>query len=238
MPECALYLTQPTVKQVVQFGETNFLMAVQLLGQTDDYFKEIKEVNPELAQKTDFQILMVLINEDKNVQKYLDTFFELTFPDYDVTYEKSSINFSLRESENKQVSGMITMYSFECFQTAVKELFVVSSEAKEDYNPVNEAAARIAEKLKKSRAKINEQEHSDENVSLFGTYASILAIGLQMDINLFFNYTPFQIVDSFKRYWEKDKFDFYRKVSTTPMMDVSKMEEPEEWTRNLYPIAQ
>lgn len=239
LPECALYLTQPTIKQVVQFGETNFLMAVQLLGQTDNYFKEIKEGNPELAQKTDFQILMVLINEDKNVQKYLDTFFELTFPDYDVIYDKNSINFSLKASEKQQISGMITMYSFECFQTAVKELFVIQSDQREDYNPANEAAARIAEKLKKARKILGEQKDSGEdNVSLFGTYASILSIGLQMDINLFFNYTPFQIVDSFKRYWEKDKYDFYRKVSTTPMMDVSKMEEPDEWTRNLYPIAQ
>lgn len=237
LPECALYLTQPTIKQIVQFGETNFLMGVQLLGQTDEYFKEIKEGNPELKNKTDFQLLMVLINEDRNVQKYINTFFELTFPDYEVKYDTNSINFMLKESENKQICGMITMYSFECFQNAIKELFVVSVDEKNDYNPANEAAAKIAEKLKKNRQKINEQEGSNDNVSLFGTYASILAIGLQMDINLFFNYTPFQIVDSFKRYWEKDKCDFYRKVSTTPLMDVSKMEEPEEWTRNLYPTV-
>lgn len=236
LPECALFITQPTIKQIIQFGETNFLTAAHLIGQTEDYVKEIREGNPELKNKTDFQLLMILINEDANIRKYLSTFFELTFPDYEVKYESNSINFCLTIDEKQKVAGMVTMYSFESFQRGVRELFVIQTDEKQDYNPANEAAKKIAEKLKKGREKINEDKGSGENISLFGTYASILAIGLQMDINIFFNYTPFQIIDSFKRYWEKDSFDFYRRVSTMPMMDTSSMKEPEEWTRNLYPI--
>ena len=37
LPECALFVTQPTVKQVVQFGETDFLTASHLLGNTEDF---------------------------------------------------------------------------------------------------------------------------------------------------------------------------------------------------------
>lgn len=235
LPECALFVTQPTVKQVVQFGETDFLTASHLLGNTEDFVKGLREGNSELAFKTDFQLLMIMINEDAKIQKYLETFFELTFPDYEIKYTKNSINFLLKNQEEPKVSGMITMYSFELFQRVIKELFIISTDSEEEYNPANDAAKKIAEKLKKARVKVSEETSGNkEHVSLFGTYASILAIGLQMDINLFFNYTPFQLVDAFKRYWEKDKNDFYRKISTTPLMDVSKMEEPKEWTRNLY----
>jgi hypothetical protein len=70
--------------------------------------------------------------------------------------------------------------------------------------------------------------------SLFGRYTSILSVGLQMDINIFYNYTPFQLYDTFQRYFSKVSSDLYTKVSTTPLMDVTNMEPPKDWSRNLY----
>ena len=55
-----------------------------------------------------------------------------------------------------------------------------------------------------------------------------------MDINIFFNYTPFQLYDAFLRYQKKISYDFYQKVATTPLMDVSKMDEPDNWMDNIY----
>ena len=55
-----------------------------------------------------------------------------------------------------------------------------------------------------------------------------------MDINILYNYTPFQLQNAFNRYWKKVSSDLYQKVSTTPMMDVSKMEEPDDWSANIY----
>lgn len=239
IPLCALFITQPTIKQVVQFGETNFLTAIQLLSRTDEFLLELREGNPELKAKTDFQLLMIVIQEDKTIQHYLETFFELTFPEYTVEYERNSMNFYLRESEEKRPVGMVTMYSFGQFQDTIKELFGVALNGDEDkeFNPANEAASAIAKKLQKARDanKTAQEKKEESNISLFGTYASILSIGLQMDINIFFSYTPFQIVDSFRRYWEKDNCDFYRKLQSTPMMDVSEIEAPKDWTRNFYP---
>jgi hypothetical protein len=57
---------------------------------------------------------------------------------------------------------------------------------------------------------------------------------MNIDINTIYNYTPFQLYDAFNRYWKKVSNDFYTKVSTTPMMDTSKMEEPESWSENIY----
>lgn len=234
LPECALFITQPTIKQIMQFGETTFLTAAHLIGDTEKYLEDVRAGNPELAHKSDFQLLLTLLVEDTGMKKYMDTFFELVFPDYDIKYEKAAISFFLKDEESKNPSGMVTMYSFQKFQRTISELFIVSSESKEEYNPVNDTAKKIAEKLKKGREKTQSANGNEIN-SLYGSYASILSVGMHMDINIFFNYTPFQLMDSFKRYFEKEKCDYYKKLASTPMMDISKMDEPEDWTRNFYP---
>ena len=55
-----------------------------------------------------------------------------------------------------------------------------------------------------------------------------------MDINIFYNYTLFQLYDSFLRYTTKIQYDFYMRVSTMPMMDTSEMKEPNNWLDDLY----
>lgn len=105
------------------------------------------------------------------------------------------------------------------------------------YDPANQRASEIAEKLKKGREKVAEIKSKDsgnENMSIFGTYASVLSIGMNMDINIFYNYTPFQLYDAFSRYWFKVSYDFYQKLASTPLMDVSKMDAPREWSNNIY----
>lgn len=229
---CAIYITQPTIKQIIQFGEVDFLMAVHLLTNIEDFLGDIRnQGNLELDAMSNFQILLMLVEQDPSIKKTLNTLFELIFPDYDIKYTKNSMNFSLRNDENKNMIGQITPFTFEIFQRAIKELFSLDGKANgDDYNPANEAAKEIAKKLKRGKQKINELagKNNKGDMSLFGTYASILSIGMMIDINVFFNYTPFQLQDSFNRYLLKVKYDLYQKVSTTPMMDTSKMEEPEE----------
>lgn len=202
IPMCMVYITQPTIKQIVQLGETQFLMAVQLLTNTEDFLGDIRnEGKSELAPLSDFQILLVMIQEDPSVRMYFRVLFELIFPEYYITYTKNSIDFSLKEDSEKQMVGQITPFTFENLQAIIKELFSLPAQSEESYNPANETAKEIAKKLKAGKDKKNKLEgKKEDNVSLFGTYASILATGMNMDMNIFFSYTPFQIYDSFKRY--------------------------------------
>lgn len=229
---CAIYVTQPTIKQILQFGEVDFLMGVHLLTNIEDFLGDIRnQGNLELDAMSDFQILMMLVEQDPSVKKTLSILFELIFPDYEISYTKNSMNFSLRDDEQKKMIGQVTPFTFNMLQIVIKELFSLGGKTNgDDYNPANEAAQEIAKKLKRGKQKINELagKNNKGDMSLFGTYASILSIGMMIDINVLFNYTPFQIQDSFNRYLLKVKYDLYQKVSTTPMMDTSKMEEPEE----------
>lgn len=220
--ECNIIIHQPTIKQIVLFKETSFISAVQLFGNIDENIRNLREMNPAIEQYSDFQLLMAMLNQDEDVKNNVNSLFQLIFPRYTVEIRETDISFY--NGENRV--GMINPFNYSAFCQTINNLFGLSSEKK--YNPANEKAKELAEKFKK-RAEIlaKQKGKSNDAPSLFGSYISILAIGMNIDINILFNYTPFQLYDTFNRYWKKVSSDFYQKVSTTPMMDVSKMEEPD-----------
>ncbi len=234
IPDCNIILTQPKVKEVVLFGEDEFLIITNILAHPENLTKEVKEGNSQLEIVSDFQLLMMIFKGEPLIKSSVDKLFELIFPDYKIKFEDTSILF-LQEQEDgsEKPVGRVTPFNFEKFSNVINDLFEPQNEQEKEYNPANSKAAEIAEKIKRGRQRIAQQSN-DTAQSLFGRYTSILAIGMQMDVNIFYNYTPFQLYDAFNRYFAKVSSDFYSKVATTPLMDISKMEEPEEWFRTLY----
>lgn len=231
--KCGIFVTQPKIKQIAQFGEDDFLMATQLFADTENFIGDVREGNPLLGDRSDFQILMIILHQDSQLRDCVDKFFALAFPDYNVEFSKNSIDFKIEGTEG--LKGSVNPFNYESFSQTIKELFQLKGKSESDYNPANDKAKEIAEKLRKGREKANKSSGKSQNVgSLFGTYISILSVGMSMDMNIFYDYTPFQIYDTFNRYWMKVQSDFYTKISTTPMMDTSKMEAPQEWTDNIY----
>lgn len=228
-----LFITQPTINQIVSFGEDDFLTSISLLSHTKNLLKILKEGNSELEVYSDFQLLMIVLQEDISVNKLVFNLFELIFPDYIIEITNASINFFVIDEEQKHLVGQIHPYNFEEFQTLLTDLFEphINEDEQREFNPANDAAAAIAEKLKKGREKRAQMRGPQ---SLFGIFCSVLSIGLGMDIKTFYEYTPFQLYDAYVRYFEKQKSDFYTRISTMPFMDVSKIDRPEDWSRHLY----
>ena len=234
IPTCGIFIVQPTIKDIVQFGENEFFTAVKMIGSPEDFFSSVKEGNSELSEFSNFQILLEVIKTDEGLIKdSFDKFFELCFPVYNVFYTQNSINFSLQEDENNTAIGMIQMYNFENFSTIVKELFDPPDSRENKFNPANKLAEKIAKKLEAARQK-TDKKSSDNFQSLFSFYTSILSIGLQMDVNIFYNYTPFQLYDAFTRYISKQECDLYQKIALQPFASTENMDEPDNWQRNLY----
>lgn len=235
--DCNIYMTQPTIKDIVAYGEDDFFLGVSLLGHTENITNKMREGNSQLDMFSDFQLLLVTMKEDNTVRKTVSKFLALVFPDYDIQIKDSDISFLIEQEGQKIPAGMINPFNFESFQNMINIIFLPTTEKDQEpeYNPANEAAAAIAEKLKRGREKAKQVRAKEEGPqSLFARYTSVLSIGLQMDINILFNYTPFQLYDSFNRYFAKIPCDIYTKLSTTPLMDVSKTEQPKDWVRNLY----
>ena len=234
--ECGIFVTPPTIKQIAIFGEHDFIGGLQIITSTKKMFEEARKQTPELARFDDLQVLLALLTQQPEMKNSVESFMSLLFPDYELAYEQACIKFCDAEGN---VKGMITPFNFEPFQNVLKELLNPKQidGGSDDYNPKGQAAKNIAEKLKKAhekKAKAQGKINLPENASLFANYISILSLGMNIDMNTLLGYTPFQIYDTFDRYWLKVKSDMYQKIATTPMMDVSKMDEPEEWTKSLY----
>lgn len=236
IPSCGmLFITQPKIKDIVKFGEMDFLTMVRMIGSPDDFFSSIKEGNSELKEFDNFQILLEVVKaSDPKIQEAFNKFFELCFPEYDITLTKNSIEFRLREDDKKTMVGQVQMYNFQDFSTVVRELFDSFETQKDKFNPSNELARKIAEKLEKARNRKAKDKKSSNNQSIFSLYTSVLSIGLQIDINILYNYTPFQIYDTFARYIAKQQSDLYQKIALQPFASTDSLEEPENWQRDLY----
>lgn len=234
--ECGIFITPPTIKQIAAFGERKFLEGLQVIVNTKTMFEEARQQTPELKQFDDLQVLLALLEHQPELKESIDSVLGLLFPSFNVVYEQACIKFC---DEEGNVKGMITPFTLPNIQKVLNELLnpkMLGGESGE-YNPKGQVAKGIAEKLRRAhekKAKAKGPSKAAENMSVFANYVSILSLGMNMDLNTLLGYTPFQLYDAFERYWLKVKSDMYQKIATTPLMDVSKMEEPEDWTKSLY----
>lgn len=243
IPACGIYLVQPTIKEIVQFGENNFMTAVKLFSTIEDYAKSIKEGNSVLVNTPDFQIFIETLKDEKGQIRHLaDAFFELCCPSFKIEYAANAINFKVPSDDGKDILvGVMNAFNYKEFGIVVEELFLPQSEGQDVEYHIDEKDARskqLLEKIKRNREKLAKAtaRKEGENLSLFGLYTSILSIGLSLDINILYSYTPFQIYDAFKRYLAKYQRDKYEALLMIPFADTSKIQdnEPDSWFENIY----
>lgn len=230
--KCNVVITQPSIKQVCMIGETTFLTAVELISKSQELFKEVREKSENLRYLGDFAIMMTMLDEQESMKNDFMDFLSLICPNYKIEISKTSIKFYI---DDEVVVGMVNESNFNDFKEITKDLFSLPVSGEQEFNPANDAAKKIADKILEARKRIKKDSpQKQSNVSLFSVYISILSIGLAMDMNIFFSYTPFQLYDAFSRYKLKLGYDFYQKASMVPFADTSKLEKPEEWTKSLY----
>ena len=117
LPGANLFITQPTINQIVTFGEDDFLIAISLLGNTKKLIDKVKQGNSELQMYPDFQLLMIVLQEDLSVRMLIENLFTLIFPDYLIQIEQAAINFLVQDEENEEAQpflvGQIHPYNFD-----------------------------------------------------------------------------------------------------------------------------
>lgn len=238
---CGIYITQPKIKDIVKFGENEFMTIVKLFSDIKQTVDSIKEGKTELDNVPDFQIIIELLRDERGqIRRYGDLLFQLCCPDFIVEYSAHSIDFKVEE--NGVNVGMLNAFNYDDFAITIKELFLPQSASEKEpeynYDKNNVQARRLAEKIKKNREKLaramSKKQGSD--TSLFGLYISILSIGLNIDVNTLYDYTPFQIYDSFKRYLAKYQRDRYDSMLMIPFADTSKLQENpvDSWFESIY----
>lgn len=230
IPDLKLILHQPRLFEIGLIGgEENFFAAIQLL--TVDKEKQVKDKSV-LDQIDNFQIFMEIISIDKEKKLILFEVLKILFPAYAISLSPNGTALFFVNRENKE-NILVDKHNFSFLQNIIDLVFLTPLQLEEvTYNPATAKAREITEKIMKSREKIAKIKKATGENLLIGRYISILAIGLRMDCNVFYNYTFFQLLDTMKRFdlWEKNDYSLKIKLAGGSVQD-----SPEDnWKQNLY----
>lgn len=227
VPECQLIVHQPRIKEIAMIGESDFFVGVQCLTLNKSMFVEDKDV---LVNTNNFQIFMKIMSEREAKDKKVSTqqVLALLFPEYKVLFTPRSLLFQ-KDGENLIIDDT----NFENLQDILRLIFCSnSSNVQQAFNPANDAAREIAQKLMRGRERVAAQKNEGGNTSIFSQYLSILTVGLQsMSLQNLMDLTMFQLYDLVERYhlyinWDID----IRSRLAGGKPDSS----PDNWMKNLH----
>ena len=225
--ENSIVLHQPTVKEISYIGEKNFFIGVQCLCIKKEMCIEDESL---LLNTNNFQIFMTVM-EDKNVidkkNNVIDV-LSLLFPNYKVIFTPRSL---LLNGEGQICT--IDETNFEQFQQILSLVFCLKNDEQEKFNPGNDLAKKIADKLKKARTKVAQVKAlENEGVSLLSQYVSTLAVGLNsMSLKECLDLTLYQLYDLMERYSLYINWD----IDLRSRLAGGKPDKPaENWMKNIH----
>jgi hypothetical protein len=215
------------MEEIAFMGEREFFTALQTITLHKSMF--VDKDKGVLDNITNFQIFMTIVNGKETVEKkhMVQSLFLLTFPKYKVLFTPRSILFS-----DETGSHIIDEGNFEILQKTFREVFCVNSSDmdKQAFNPANEQARAIAEKLMRGRQRVAAQ-NGDQNASIFSQYLSSLSVGLQLSLLELKKYTMFQVFDTMERYSLYTNWDIDLRVRLAGGKPDS---QPDNWMQNIH----
>lgn len=226
-----LTIHPPTIKEIAYIGEERFFKGLELLRiSLDNIEVEDKSV---LETLNNFDIFMMMLRDENPMTREhsinTQMVMALLFPTYSFAIEETRVVFSQDEKE----IGELNRDNFAELQTILAQVFLLKGKdgKSDDYNPANELASKIANKLKKGRAKIAEQKGQDlSKVAIYSKYISILAVGERKDMNSLLQYTVYQLMDEFQRFILKQQYDMHVKAQ---MAGATNLGEVTDWMKDL-----
>ena len=227
IPECKLVVHQPRIEEIAFLGDTPFFTGTQTLCLYKSMFVQ---GNVDLDDIKNFQILMMVMTEKETADKkrcVLDV-LKLLFPDYKILLTPRSLVFQKDGLE----SVMIDEENFDFLQEILRSIFCVNLGPMDQqaFNPADDKAREIAEKLMRGRQRVAAQKGSS-NSSIFVRYLSVLSIGLRIPIQELQKYTMYQFYDLIERYslymnWDIDV--------RTRLAGGKPDSHPENWMKDLH----
>ncbi len=230
-PQAGLIIHQPILKDIALLGEQDFFTGCEYLNFSKDILSQQDKVH--LNHLSDFEILMTMITKGndiafKHIKDCLQLVLFLIFPDYKIVFLPLSIMF-IKDDEKHYIDKE----NFESFKNIVSQMFnlkqLYQDSGVKKYNPGGKQAAALAKKFQerhKKLAQIKNTSKDGEEISIIAKYVSILAVGLQKDINNLMQYSVYQLFDEFQRFRNKYEFDIYVEAK---MAGAKDLEEIENW---------
>lgn len=225
-PQAQLVIHVPTLKEIGYIGEENFHMGCHFV--IFDKNSLSQEDKNNLGDLSNFDIFMSVMNSnEKSIHKTNAlSVLSLLFPNYEIKFEKDKM---LLQKEN--FSSIINEQNYEDFKDILVQIFCLERDEKENVNPADALAAKIAEKIKKGKEKVAKSKgESVKKLNIYSRYISILGVGNNL-IN-YLNYTIYQLRDQFERFQLKENNDIYIKAK---LAGAQNMEEVDNWMEDIHP---
>lgn len=223
IPECQIVIHQPTIKEISMVGEKQFLSGAQVLCIDKSDFEQGKN---NLSNTPNFQIFMTIMGakEAEESKKAVLEALSLILPNTKVTFTPRSLLLNFNGTNT-----IIDEGNFEYFQEVLRQVFCLKKK-EEEFNPVNAQAAKIAEKIKKGKAKVAKLK-GDTVGSIYARYLSSLSVGLHFPLKDLLNYTIYQINDLLERFslWTSWDIDIRSRLAGADAKG-----KPEDWMRNIH----
>ena len=226
--QARLTIHQPRLKEIAYIGESNFHIGSQfLLFDKNNLSEKDKE---GLANQSNFNIFMsIMCSHERAVHKtFALMILALLFPEAKIKLEADKILLQL-----EQFSSSINEQNFVEFQNILKQIFCLGDKGdSSEYDPADDLARKIAEKIKKRKQKLAEKKGIDiTKISIYSKYISILSVGLHKDKNELSEYTVYQLMDEFERFRRFQDFDIYIKAK---LAGAQELEEVYNWMGDLH----
>ena len=224
VPICQLAIHQPSIREISMIGEKDFFIAAQCLCLNKTMYIEDESL---LKDTSNFQIFMTVMSEKSEADKKenVSKLLNILFPNYKTLWTPRSI---LLNSPQGNVT--IDENNFEILQEIFQEIFCLSARGEQAFNPANDAAKKIADKLMRARQRVAAQKQ-DGDGSVFSQYVSSLSIGLHMPLKDLLDLTVYQLYDLIERFNLFTNWDIHVRASLAGAKQDS---QPDNWMKNIH----
>ena len=227
VPQCQIVVHQPRIKEIGMIGEQDFFIGAQCLTINSSMFVQDKGLLPDI---NNFQIFMTIMNEKESRDKKDSTMqvLQILFPKHRPMITPRSL---ILMGENQQI--LIDETNFEHLQNVLRMILCTQTGSMDQqaFNPADDKAREIAEKLMRGRARIA-AENGSSNTSIFSQYLSVLTVGLNsMSIQDMADLTIYQLYDLIERYnlylaWDIDV--------RSRLAGGKPDKHPDNWMKNIH----
>ena len=227
IPECQLSIHQPRIKEIAYIGERDFFSGIQCLCLNKSMFVKDETL---LDTTNNFQIFMTIMSEKQAADKKVavQQVLMLLFPDSKVIFTPRSLMISGNGS-----TIVIDESNFEPLQAAISSICCLKTGPmdQQTFNPADEQARIIAEKLMRGRQRVAAQK-GESDTSIFSQYLSTIAVGLNsMSLQDAMDLTMYQLYDLVERYMLYVNWDMDIRARLAGANPDSK---PDNWMKNIH----
>lgn len=227
IPECQITIHQPTINEIALIGDADFFTGIQTLCVSKNMIAQGETL---LTNTNNFQIFMTIMQEKETADKKeaVKQIFSLIFPKHSMILTPRSI---ILKNDNDNV--MIDEKNFESLQKILNEIFCIKTGPMEvqTFNPVDEKAKEIADKIMKARQRVAAQKNQG-NGSIFAQYVSVLTVGINsMSLEDCKKLTMYQLFDLVERYMLYINWDLDIR---SRLAGGKPDKQPDNWMKNIH----